>query len=152
MDVRVKIPPSTKRVELHTKKKINKMIEEKTINNLRKYKAADPETLSRRLDQLNREWDTERVLEANAASIILISTILGFTTSPYWFLLIGAVSFFLLQHAVQGWCPPLPIIRRLGVRTPEEISDEKISVKYLRGDFVLKDRDTLEIMKIVKND
>jgi hypothetical protein len=152
MDIRVKIPPSTKRVELHTKKKINEMIEEKTINNLGKYKNADPETLSRRLEQLNREWDTERVLEANAAGIIFISTILGFTISQYWFILIGIVSFFLLQHAVQGWCPPLPIIRRLGVRTPEEISDEKVSIKYLRGDFALKDRDTLEIMEVIKED
>jgi len=32
---------------------------------------------------------------------------------------------FLLQHGMQGWCPPLPILRRLGVRTRGEIDREK---------------------------
>jgi hypothetical protein len=26
------------------------------------------------------------------------------------------VTAFLFQHAVQGWCPPVPILRRLGFR------------------------------------
>lgn len=47
----------------------------------------------------------------------------------------GAVGFFLLQHALQGWCPPLPIIRKIGVRTAEEINQEKTVFKLIRGDF-----------------
>ncbi|WP_407921819.1 hypothetical protein, partial [Corallococcus sp. AB049A] len=27
---------------------------------------------------------------------------------------------FLLQHGLQGWCPPLPLLRRLGLRTRGE--------------------------------
>ncbi len=42
---------------------------------------------------------------------------------------------FLLQHAVQGWCPPLPIFRRHGVRTQTEIDYERYALKALRGGF-----------------
>ena len=47
----------------------------------------------------------------------------------------GIVLPFLFQHAVQGWCPPVPVLRRLGVRTREEIDREKYALKVLRGDF-----------------
>jgi hypothetical protein len=46
-----------------------------------------------------------------------------------------AVTAFLFQHAVQGWWPPLPLIRRLGVRTLREIDEERFALKTLRGDF-----------------
>src|SRR5439155_25183417 len=42
---------------------------------------------------------------------------------------------FLFQHAIQGWCPPVPILRRKGVRTRREIDAEKYALKALRGDF-----------------
>jgi hypothetical protein len=42
---------------------------------------------------------------------------------------------FLFQHAVQGWCPPVPLFRRLGVRTRKEIDAEKYALKAVRGDF-----------------
>jgi hypothetical protein len=51
---------------------------------------------------------------------------------------------------VQGWCPPLPIIRKLGIRTPEEISNEKVAIKYLRGDFTQKEKEAKNILKISK--
>ena len=57
------------------------------------------------------------------------------------------MSFFLLQHAVQGWCPPVPFFRRRGVRTAREIEIERYALKALRGDFgpifpSVRDRDT----------
>lgn len=146
------IPPSTKRVELHTNRNVNEKIEQKTVENISKYVGSDINTLTKRLKELNHEWDTERVLEANAASIILISSIIGYLVSPYWFIVTGIISFFLLQHALQGWCPPLPIIRRLGVRTPIEISEEKSAIKYLRGDFSQKNNDAATIMNVTKKD
>ena len=89
-----------------------------------------------KIEKLNHEWDTERFLETNAASVVLLSSIIGYKKSKCGlFLLTGAVGFFLLQHAFQGWCPPLPIIRKMGVRTAEEISNEKIVFKKIRGDF-----------------
>ncbi|MHC1722981.1 MAG: DUF2892 domain-containing protein [Aminipila sp.] len=78
-------------------------------------------------------------METNAASIVFISSILGFkkSHSPY-FLLTGTVGLFLFQHALQGWCPPLSILRKLGIRTSEEIQNEKMALKFFRGDFLNK--------------
>jgi len=129
------LPPTAKRVELHTINPVNARIREKTLAELREYKDAGTEALTGRIRELDAEWDTERVLETSASLIILIGTVLAVTVSPYWLILVLAVSFFLLEHAVQGWCPPLPLIRRLGVRTPQEIYDEKMAVRFLRGDF-----------------
>jgi hypothetical protein len=42
---------------------------------------------------------------------------------------------FLFQHAIEGWCPPVPILRRLGFRTAREIDIERVALKTLRGDF-----------------
>lgn len=52
-----------------------------------------------------------------------------------FYLLPAVVVGFLLQHAVQGWCPPMPVFRRLGVRTASEIEEERYALKALRGDF-----------------
>ena len=57
------------------------------------------------------------------------------TRLPRWLALPALVTGFLFQHAVQGWCPPLPILRRLGVRTAREIELERVALKMLRGDF-----------------
>ena len=40
-----------------------------------------------------------------------------------------------MQHALQGWCPPIELFRRLGVRTAGEIARERYALKALRGDF-----------------
>jgi hypothetical protein len=36
-----------------------------------------------------------------------------------------------MQHALQGWCPPVPILRRLGFRTAREIFEERLALKSL---------------------
>ena len=57
------------------------------------------------------------------------------TKNKNWIWLPGIVTTFLIQHAVQGWCPPLPVFRKLGYRTKDEIHKEKYALKLLRGDF-----------------
>lgn len=130
------MPPTTKKAAFHTCNKVNQDIREKTVCCINTYQNSGEAILSDKIDKLNREWDTERFLETNAASIVLFSSILGYyQKKSRWFLLTGAVGFFLLQHALQGWCPPLPVIRKLGVRTAEEINHEKTVFKLIRGDF-----------------
>ena len=92
--------------------------------------------LTARIAELEKEWDIERVLEANAASFALLGMGLGITVDRKWLLLPAAVGIFLLQHALQGWCPPLPLFRKLGVRTAREIHEEIVALKILRGDFL----------------
>jgi len=78
---------------------------------------------------LNREWDVERVLEVNASTLALSGLVLGVTVNKKWLLVPGIVLSFLLQHGLQSWCPPLPVLRRLGVRTRGEIDREKYALK-----------------------
>jgi len=92
--------------------------------------------LSDKIHKLEHEWDTERVLETTAASAVLLGSILAFQKKKCCYsCLTGTVGSFLLLHALQGWCPTLPIIRCMGVRTAEEIFNEKTVFKMVRGDF-----------------
>ena len=45
------------------------------------------------------------------------------------------VAGFLLQQALQGWCPPVSVLRKLGLRTQREIDEERFALEALRGDF-----------------
>ena len=71
----------------------------------------------------------ERVLEVNASTLALSGLVLGATVNKKWLLVPCVVLSFLLQHGLQGWCPPLPLLRRLGVRTRGEIDREKYALK-----------------------
>src|SRR5690606_6724036 len=94
-----------------------------------------PAEINSRLEALDREWDIERTLEANAATLALTGVLLGAFVDRRFLALPAVVTAFLLQHALQGWCPPLPFFRRWGVRTTEEINEERFALKALRGDF-----------------
>ena len=61
-------------------------------------------------------------------------TFLAATMWKRWLVLPGLVGAFLFQHALQGWCPPVPVLRRLGYRTAREIETERVALKALRGD------------------
>jgi hypothetical protein len=128
------VPPTTDRVPRHTDQELNERIARQTENNVGRY-AADPSLVDLRLRELDREWDIERALEANAAAFSLIGLTLGRLVNRRWYLLPAVVATFLLQHAVQGWCPPIGLFRRLGVRTQREIDEERYALKLMRGDF-----------------
>ncbi len=127
--------PKEDRVRARTSPEINDRIDTEMERRLRYFATQDQQTISERIEELDREWDIERVLEANAASISLLGLILSATSGRKWFVLPLAVSGFLLQHAIQGWCPPVPLFRSLGVRTRLEIEQERYALKLLRGDF-----------------
>jgi hypothetical protein len=91
--------------------------------------------LTRRLTELEHESDMERILEMNASALALTGLIAGVFGSRRFLIVPAVVLGFLLQHAVQGWCPPVVLFRRLGVRTRQEIDAEKFALKALRGDF-----------------
>jgi hypothetical protein len=123
------------RVRANTSDDVNNSIDQKTEDCIAKYATAGPQEIGRRIQNLEREWDVERWLELNASSLAFIGLALGVTHSRKWLFLPGLVLPFLFEHAVQGWCPPLPVLRRLGVRTRQEIDREKYALKALRGDF-----------------
>jgi hypothetical protein len=94
-----------------------------------------PERIEHRLAELDREWDIERLLAANAASLALGGTLLGMVSHRSFLLLPAVVGTFLLQHALHGWCPPVPLFRSFGVRTSREIEQERHALKLIRGDY-----------------
>jgi hypothetical protein len=128
------LPSRRDRVPAHSPDSANRAIRQRTEASLR-YHAEHPERIADRLAELDREWDIERTLEANAATVSLIGLALASGVDRRWMALPAAVAAFLLQHALQGWCPPLPVFRRMGVRTAAEIESERYALKALRGDF-----------------
>jgi len=87
-----------------------------------------------RLRELDEEWDMERVLETNLGVLALVGVVFG-AVRGRWYLLSALAAGFLVQHAVEGWSPPLMVFRRLGIRTTAEINHERFALKALRGDF-----------------
>lgn len=129
------LPSTTRRVIENTRKEINERIARQTECNVAKYISASPEAIGDRLAQLDQEWDIERVLEANASAIAFTGILLALVFSWYWLLLPLFVTSMLFLHALQGWCPPVPLLRRLGIRTETEINQERFALKVLRRDF-----------------
>jgi hypothetical protein len=123
------------RVPAHTDDAINRRIA-RGIERSAHYHAQHPDAIPARLRELDAEWDIERAIEANASALAFAGTAMGLASGRRrWFLLPALVSGFLFQHAIQGWCPPVPVLRRLGFRTVHEIEQERQALKALRGDF-----------------
>lgn len=91
--------------------------------------------ITRRIGELNQEWDVERTLQTNFATLSMVGLGLATLVNKKWFFLALGVPAFMVQHALQGWCPPLPVLRKLGVRSSRGINDERFALKAMRGDF-----------------
>lgn len=124
----MQLPSTADRVPRHTAPSVNERIRRQAERNVLRYRNAPPEEVARRFDQLSREWDIERAIEANAATLGLVGIALGAFVNLWFLLLPAAVGIFLLQHALQGWCPPVPVLRRLGFRTSREIFEERLAL------------------------
>lgn len=145
--------PTASKAAMNTCDRTNAAIRHQTVCCIDTYADSCEAILTDKINQLNKEWDTERFLEANAASCVFLSSIMGFQKKKsYWFAFTGTLGFFLLMHALQGWCPPLPVIRKLGVRTAEEIFQEKTVYKMLRGDFAETSNDADELLRIAEKE
>ena len=131
----ITLPKTTSRVSQHTSRKVNERILQETQKNVERFCGSDRETLARRLDELDREWDIERAIQTGAAGQILLGLALGSSVDRRWYSWSGLVAGFLLLQALHGWAPPVPILRRLGFRTQAEIEEERDALRLLRGDF-----------------
>lgn len=123
------------RVRKNTDEEVNCSIDRQTQDRVRRVAKAGPAAIEERLEELSHEWDIERALETMAPSMTLLGLTLGILRDRRWLALPLFVQAFFLQHAVQGWCPPMPVLRRLGFRTAAEIHEERNALKALRGDY-----------------
>ncbi len=76
-----RLPPTATKTRTHTSPQVNRKIDFKTKSNISRYINAEEDQIAKRIDSLDREWDTERVLETNFAALITLSTILGFAVT-----------------------------------------------------------------------
>lgn len=113
------------RVRRSTALDVNRQIDRQTDANILHYMNATPEVIRERVEELDHEWDVDRILGVKASTLALTGLVLGATVNKKWLILPGIVLPLLLQHRLSGWCPPLPVLRHLGVRTRAEIEREK---------------------------
>jgi Protein of unknown function (DUF2892) len=129
------LEPHEDRVRRHGRSKSNEDILKETRERIAFYANRPQDEVEARLEELDREWDVERVLQVNAATLSLAGLLLGTRVDRRWLVLPGVVAGFLLQHGLSGWCPPVSLFRRLKLRTRKEIDAEKFALRVQRGDF-----------------
>jgi hypothetical protein len=130
-----RLPATACRVEMNTSPELNDAIRQRTDAEIVRLEGASAAEIDQRLRALEAEWDVERLLQTNASVIVLLGLTLAAGVNRKFLLLPAGVFSFFAQHALQGWCPPIPVFRRLGVRTQREIERERYALKALRGDF-----------------
>lgn len=118
------------RAQAHTPPHVNARIRRETMADVALYSRASFKDIDRRLAELDREWTAERILEANVAALVIAGG-LAAIRDRRWLLLSGVVGGVLLQHAVQGWSPPMSLIRRMGFRTAHEVDAERAALLRL---------------------
>lgn len=129
------IVKSGERVRSSSSGSRNQQIDQEIVSNLARYKNQGAAATEARIKELDKKWDIERTLEINAGILGLAGAILALTVDKKWAILPAVVTTFLIQHAVQGWCPPLPLFRMMGIKSRPELDREKYALKAMRNDF-----------------
>lgn len=116
------------------KPKRSEQMQAEQVQDRLRYYAQNPEFIGGRMQQLDREWDMERAVDANVAGLALAGLALAAVDKR--FLALPAIAgASLLLFALSGWCPSVPLLRRLGVRSKAEITRERYALKVLRGEL-----------------
>lgn len=123
------------RVRDHSASSANRRIDERASARVEHVIARGRDAVIRRLAELDQEWDVDRALMVNfviAGGAAYATGLYRYGQSPWlgrrrkgWLYFFSAQLGFLLLHGTLGWCPPLPVFRRLGVRTKTEIEAER---------------------------
>ena len=99
-------------------------------------KAADQPVvgMAARLRQLDREWDQEQALQFGAAALGFVGAVLSLTVSSAFIFLPVFAFAALAQYLAQGWCPPLVLLGRVGLRSGSEIDRERYALAASVGE------------------
>jgi hypothetical protein len=126
-------PPAHDRVREHSSAAVNQRIDRAARGAI--VELVSPDAIRARLAELDREWHLDRALMG-------VFSVLGTLTAQaamrslarrgrrgFWGLLFFTQMGFLAHHAVRGWCPPVVVLRRLGIRTSQEIGAERAALE-----------------------
>lgn len=124
------------KVKQATPSSVNKKIENETWQRVSEYINSSTDEITARIHELEKEWDIERYLGVNMSTLAMSGLAAGaLSKNKNWLIVPAIVLGFFFQHSVQGWCPPLPVMRLFQLRTRKEIEQEKYALKLIRGDF-----------------
>jgi len=121
-------------VRTHTDEAVNEKIRKGTDRSI-EYYSRHPDEIPERLSELEAEWDVDRVMEANASCMIISGLAMSIVGGKKWLLLPAVAGGCLLQQSLDGWSPPMSLLRRLGIRTRDEIDRERTALRALEGRF-----------------
>ena len=127
--------PEVDPVRANTWPEVNGRLDLEAQLRLREASALPGRERTDRIAALDAEWDFERVLETEASLMGLIGLALGLGVDRRLLVLPAFVASMTLLHSTHGWYPLLPIFRRAGVRSRDEIDRERYAMKAMRGDF-----------------
>ena len=123
------------RVRDHSAAKVNREIDRKMRFSIEEAIRQGRDAVVRRITFLDGEWDIDRALMVTFAAVGAATFGIGLKrfARPRLFrrrrtgalYLFGAQLGWMMVHGLVGWCPPVPLFRRLGVRTKAEIETEK---------------------------
>lgn len=113
---------SNRRIDLQTQAEIDEVID-------------NEESVRERLLELDHEWDVDRALMVTfaflggATAALAMRNIARTRRIGGWGGLFFTQVAFLAHHAIRGWCPPMPVLRRLGFRSKHEIAAERVMLE-----------------------
>src|SRR5262245_61735412 len=91
--------------------------------------ARGPDAIVERLEALGSEWDVDRaLLAAFAVAGTLMHELERRVDRRFGFVVRAQIAMLGLYAAI-GWAPPVPVLRRLGFRTQQEIDAERLALK-----------------------
>lgn len=112
------------KVRQMTPRSVNEKIDRQMLQRVEEISAQGPEAIKGRLQELEKEWDLDKVLMLNF-SVLVFAQLLAARKDKRW--LWGPIiqTPFMAMHAVLGWCPPSLWFRPMGFRTDKEIQSER---------------------------
>ena len=110
-------------------------IDRKIRENIFSYGSLGGEALSERIRKLDGEWDLDRCLEVGGSGIGLMGILMGVLNGRIWRVFTVAALVHLFLYGTRRQSPLAATLRRRGIRTRQEIDEEKFALKAMRGDF-----------------
>jgi len=102
----------------------NRKIDVRTQESIERASAGGRAAIEQRLTALQQEWDIDRVLMLNFATLVF-AQLLAARRDRRWVWGPLVQTPFLIMHATVGWCPPSLWFRPMGFRTRSEIQAER---------------------------
>lgn len=127
-------PPARDEIRARTSDAANRRIDRTTRGALAEV-AGSPDAIRRRLAELDEEWTIDRALMLNFSIAGALTASLAMRNLSSrgrlggWGALFWTQMGFLAHHALRRWCPPMPLFRRLGFRSEQEIAAERATLQ-----------------------